>query len=528
MLFLTSLISLLVLTTHATKDEPLCDRDLPEGAIPWMNNLTGSVVSVEWGYGKENCNSEATCLGVNGTDDVLMNVQLTPVEIQEGVKLRFVPAHMGVPYSIRPYKVSIEGFNLCNPEHGRPVTADYTSDPVTLDDSLLTVGSNYFIAISQSKLFQCRFGLRLNVTVKPNDCHYPHAPEGMMCMDHGHCVTYRTEGSYRCECCAGFTNEYCDEIDGCFDHSCANGSACVDVKQGYSGDHFACVCPDGYAGYHCEVNVNECASNPCVKGICVDQTNGYQCYCLPGYSGKHCEREYDECLSNPCQNDGFCENLVNDYRCQCPLGYTGDHCESKVDLCAINPCHEATHCQDLGHMYACVCKPGYTGVKCEININDCSPNPCHNGGTCKDLINGYKCYCPSKFTGLVCSERTFDDGPDVTELPPNHSQHIKTLYIVSGCLGTAFIIVIITMVVCVCRLQGPGPGAYDYYTDMSTPIKPKDKKSSINAENLKLSVDLSSISKPRPSVQAIYEVTTVDYKSDPMEPLVASLKPKTV
>ena len=38
-------------------------------------------------------------------------------------------------------------------------------------------------------------------------------------------------------------------------------------------------------------------------------------------------------------------------------------------------------------------------------------------------------------------------------------------------------------------------------------------------KNLKLSVDLSSIGKPCPSVQAIYEVTTMDYKSDPMEPL---------
>ncbi|XP_077987705.1 uncharacterized protein LOC144442277 [Glandiceps talaboti] len=523
----TWLLSLYIVAVQTTQDEPLCDRILPDGAIPWRNNLTGAIVSVEWGYGKENCNSEATCLGVNGTEDRVMDVQLNPVEIQEGVLLRFVPANMGVSFSIRPYKVSIEGFDLCDSEHGTPVTDDYVSGPILVDESFLTVGSNYFIAVSQSNLVQCIFGLRLNVTVKDNDCHFPYAPEGMMCMDHGHCLTYRTQASYTCECCEGYSGTYCEEIDGCYDHMCGNGSTCVDVKQGYSGDDYACVCPLGYMGYHCEINVNECDSSPCGHGLCVDKTDGFQCYCLPGYGGSNCEKEYNECLSHPCLNDGFCEDQVNDYTCHCPLGYTGEHCETKVDLCAMNPCHEATYCQDMGHMYACVCKAGFTGVKCEVNINDCSPNPCHNHGSCHDMINGYKCNCARGHSGPNCeiTEKLVDNGPQVTQIPIHHSQHIRTLYIVSGCLGTAFIIVIVTMVVCVCRLQGPN--GYDDYSDMTSPIKPRRKDNS-SGENLKLSVDLSSVSKPRPSVQAIYEVTTVDYKSNPDEPLVASLKPKIV
>ena len=41
------------------------------------------------------------------------------------------------------------------------------------------------------------------------------------------------------------------------------------------------------AGIRCEVNINECGSNPCANGgTCMDLINSFKCDCLPGFTGK--------------------------------------------------------------------------------------------------------------------------------------------------------------------------------------------------------------------------------------------------
>lgn len=40
------------------------------------------------------------------------------------------------------------------------------------------------------------------------------------------------------------------------------------------------------AGTNCEINLDDCSSNPCDYGICKDGINRYDCVCKPGFTGK--------------------------------------------------------------------------------------------------------------------------------------------------------------------------------------------------------------------------------------------------
>lgn len=138
------------------------------------------------------------------------------------------------------------------------------------------------------------------------------------------------------------------------------------------------------AGVNCEINFDDCASNPCEYGMCEDGINRYDCVCKPGFTGEDlsghvepqtshitqtlwaflgpkgmislklllnlsffpvlsfpgpkCNVEIDECSSNPCRNGGTCVDEENGFHCQCPEGFHEPYCYSKVDECASNPC----------------------------------------------------------------------------------------------------------------------------------------------------------------------------------------------
>lgn len=44
--------------------------------------------------------------------------------------------------------------------------------------------------------------------------------------------------------------------------------------------------PPSPPGPNCEINLDDCASNPCDYGKCIDKINGYECTCEPGYTGE--------------------------------------------------------------------------------------------------------------------------------------------------------------------------------------------------------------------------------------------------
>ncbi|CAF87407.1 unnamed protein product, partial [Tetraodon nigroviridis] len=56
---------------------------------------------------------------------------------------------------------------------------------------------------------------------------------------------------------------------------CANGATCLDGVN-----RFSCVCPPGFSGRFCTVNLERCVSRPCSNGgRCIDRAGGFRCIC---------------------------------------------------------------------------------------------------------------------------------------------------------------------------------------------------------------------------------------------------------
>lgn len=162
--------------------------------------------------------------------------------------------------------------------------------------------------------------------------------------------------------------------------------------------------------------MNECSPNPCENGgSCVNKGDAYKCLCPSGFQGTRCEINIDDCQGNPCRNGGSCVDMVNQFRCQCVPGFIGSTCENKVDLCLTKPCANGGSCINLNNDYRCNCRPGFTGKDCSIDIDECQSNPCRNGATCVNRVNSFQCVCAGGFRGKTCDEEAlsaaaFDGG----------------------------------------------------------------------------------------------------------------------
>ncbi|XP_068689881.1 uncharacterized protein [Montipora foliosa] len=84
-----------------------------------------------------------------------------------------------------------------------------------------------------------------------------------------------------------------------------NCSHFLDCESRHGSYH--CNCQAGFTGHHCDTNVDECSSSPCIHGKCEDGVNRYDCVCSKGYWGTNCENKLDhegECLALPQPKNG--------------------------------------------------------------------------------------------------------------------------------------------------------------------------------------------------------------------------------
>ncbi|KOB79373.1 Uncharacterized protein OBRU01_00250 [Operophtera brumata] len=214
------------------------------------------------------------------------------------------------------YQVTRQGHERCDDSDGTLLDITPLDERgakiFTLYEKDLTEGVNLLIVVSESWKAQC---VRLKVTVKSDNCG-----DSQDCSGKGVCYTNVSMEGYECQCCGGYVGPHCDERDACNPSPCLNNGVCVDLTQAPNSVNYTCVCPydpcysapclnggtcmtmamngsttfhcacvDGWAGAQCELSITggACASNPCVKGICIEQVDDdvdgeeYRCFCQP-------------------------------------------------------------------------------------------------------------------------------------------------------------------------------------------------------------------------------------------------------
>ncbi|XP_028418084.1 sushi, nidogen and EGF-like domain-containing protein 1 [Dendronephthya gigantea] len=134
------------------------------------------------------------------------------------------------------------------------------------------------------------------------------------------------------------------------------------------------------------------SSRPCNRNACKNGGSPIpgSCACTSGWTGTCCEIDRDECLSNPC--DHKCVNVPGSYNCSCNSCYTKDGDKCKKEKCNIGQkcfdygdLHPNNQCQDCQQ----TCEATWTNNN-TLSCND--NNLCTRNDVCKyGICSGTPC-----------------------------------------------------------------------------------------------------------------------------------------
>jgi len=196
------------------------------------------------------------------------------------------------------------------------------------------------------------------------------------CVNDGECKPGVTDQSKMCQCPAGWTGPHCEFKNDC-DLPCKNGGQCMKGVKDYStlmkfdfpflhqshGNSEHCLCPEGFTGVDCSVQLTFCGSNHvCLHGATCEfegkSESGekqFGCSCEHARSnqgtmvaGKYCQHvATEECVPDDhlkhsfCTNEGKCMSgpgalSQRHAGCLCPSEWTGDHCEFRAESVTLH------------------------------------------------------------------------------------------------------------------------------------------------------------------------------------------------
>jgi hypothetical protein len=169
-------------------------------------------------------------------------------------------------------------------------------------------------------------------STNPSDSTYDPTCNGQGCLPVG------APADSTIECCAGLVaqNGVCVTAG-----PCVHGVGTVVAQACGAPNGYSCACEPGWYGHFCDVPARVCpseylpdATNSCSNGAAACTSVGdpeYDvpskdfCICGPGWTGNNCDREIEQCDSDPCGH-GNCVNTLDSYACDCAPGWGGTDC----------------------------------------------------------------------------------------------------------------------------------------------------------------------------------------------------------